>query len=147
MGMAAEVKINALGGEKFTAAITNLSNTGVNNCGSSKFTVELTMNRAENMLVGMNASASLVLDTTVNTLTIPASALVEKGTKTLVYTGYDEENECLMNPVEVTTGVSDGETVQILEGLAEGETYYYAYYDTLEISYTPDFGGGMMFGR
>ena len=147
MGMAAEVKINALGGEKFTAAITSVSNTGANNGGSSKFTVELTMDRAENMLVGMNASASLVLNTTVDTLTIPASALVEEGTKTLVYTGYDEENKCLTGAVEVTTGVSDGDTVQILEGLADGETYYYAYYDTLEISYTPDFGGGgFMFG-
>ena len=147
MGMAAEVKINALGGEKFSAAITSVSNTGTNNGGSSKFTVELTMERAENMLVGMNASASLVLKTTVDTLTIPASALVEEGTKTLVYTGYDEENECLTGPVEVTTGVSDGENVQILSGLAHGDGYYYAYYDTLEISYTPDFGGGMMFGR
>ena len=106
------------------------------------------MDRAENMLVGMNASASLVLNTTVDALTIPASALVEEGTRTLVYTGYDEENECLTGPVEVTTGVSDGENVQILEGLADGDSYYYAYYDTLEISYTPDFGGGgMMFGR
>ena len=147
MGMAAEVKINALGGEEFTAAITSVSNTGANNGGSSKFTVELTMERAENMLVGMNASASLVLNTTMDTLTIPASALVEEGTKTLVYTGYDEENECLTGPVEVTTGVSDGESVQILAGLNDGESYYYAYYDTLEISYTPDFGGGgFMFG-
>ena len=147
LGMAAEVKINALGGEKFTAAITSVSNTGANNGGSSKFTVELTMDRAENMLVGMNASASLVLNTTVDTLTIPASALVEEGTRTLVYTGYDEENQSLTGPVEVTTGVSDGETVQILSGLADGDSYYYAYYDTLEISYIPDFGGGMMFGR
>ena len=148
MGMTAEVKINALGGEKFNAAITAVSNTGANDGGSSKFTVELTMDRAENVLVGMNASASLVLNTTVDVLTIPASALVEEGTRTLVYTGYDEENECLTGPVEVTTGVSDGENIQILEGLADGDSYYYAYYDTLEISYTPDFGGGgMMFGR
>jgi len=34
-----------------------------------------------------------------------------------------------------------------LEGLVNGQTYYYAYYDTLEISFTPDFGGGgFMFG-
>ena len=87
------------------------------------------------------------MNTTEETLTIPASALVEEGTKTLVYTGYDAEDECLTGPVEVITGVSDGETVQIIEGLAEGDTYYYAYFDTLEISYTPDFGGGIMFGR
>ena len=49
--------------------------------------------------------------------------------------------------MEVTVGVSDGETVQILDGITQGQTYYYAYYDTLEISYTPDFGGMGMFGR
>lgn len=43
--------------------------------------------------------------------------------------------------------VYDGETVEILEGLAQGQTYYYAYYDTLEISFTPDFGRGGLFGR
>ena len=43
--------------------------------------------------------------------------------------------------------VYDGETTEILEGLTTGQTYYYAYYDTLEISFTPDFGGGgFMFG-
>ena len=52
----------------------------------------------------------------------------------------------------VTVGVSDGETVEILEGLTEGQTYYYAYYDTLEVSNTPEFGsfggrGGSFFGR
>ena len=30
----------------------------------------------------------------------------------------------------------------ILDGLDQGQTYYYAYYDTLEISFTPEFGGG-----
>ena len=146
IGMTAQVKINALGGEKFTADITGISNTGSNNGGNAKFTVELTMDRRENMLVGMNATATIVLDTTPDTLTIPAEALVEEGTRTVVYTGYDEENGVLTGPVTVTTGISDGLTVQILDGLSAGDTYYYAYYDTLEISYTPDFGGGFMFG-
>ena len=39
-----------------------------------------------------------------------------------------------INPVEVTTGLSDGETVEILTGLASGDTVFYAYYDTLEES-------------
>lgn len=146
-GMRAEVKINALGSEKVSAAITSISNVGSNNGGSSKFTVELTMDRRENMLVGMNATANLVLNTTADALLVPVEALVEVGTRTLVYTGYDAENACLTGPVEVTTGVSDGMFVQILNGLRDGDTYYYAYYDTLEISDTPDFGGGMMFGR
>lgn len=146
LGMIAQVKINALSGEKHTAAITDIGNTGANNGGSSKFTVELTMERSENMLSGMNATAIIVLDSVADVVTIPASALVEKGNETLVYTGYDEETETLLNPVTVKVGCSDGETVEILEGLTSGQSYYYAYYDTLEVSFTPDFGsGGFMF--
>ena len=147
VGMTAQVKIDALGGEKHTATITQIGNTGESNGGNSKYTVELTMERTENMLGGMNATATIVLSTVENVLTIPAAALVEKGNQTLVYTGYDEENDLLLNPVTVQVGTSDGQSVQILEGLADGQTYYYAYYDTLEISFTPDFGGvGFMFG-
>ena len=141
LGMEAQIRIDALGGQKYTAFITEIGNTGANNGGSSKFTVELTLERAENMLVGMTASVSILLAETEQALTVPADALVEVGNKTLVYTGYDEENQVLVDPVEVKVGSSDGQSVQILEGLADGQTYYYAYYDTLQISYTPDFGG------
>ena len=147
VGMTAQVKINALGGEKYTATITEIGNTGANNGGNSKYTVKLTMERAENMLSGMNATATIVLAATGEVLTVPADALVEVGNQTVVYTGYDEENDMLLDPVAVKIGCSDGETVEILEGLAQGQTYYYAYYDTLTISDTPDFGaGGFMFG-
>ena len=147
VGMSAQLRIDALGGEKHEATISQIGNTGTNNGGSSKYTVELTLNRGENMLSGMTATASVVLSTTDQVLTVPTAALVEEGTRTLIYTGYDEENELLLNPVEVTVGASDGKTVQILEGIAAGQTYYYPYYDTLEISFTPDFGGGGLFGR
>lgn len=142
VGMTAQVKIDALGGEKYTAAITQIGNTGTSNGGSSKYTVELTMDRRENMLSGMTATAAIVLSTKDDVLTIPAAALVENGNQTIVYTGYDEENDLLLDPVTVKVGCSDGETVEVLEGLAAGQTYYYAYYDTLEISFTPDFRDG-----
>ena len=146
VGMTAQVKIDALGGEKYTATITEIGNTGTNNGGNSKYTVELTMDRAENMLESMNATATIVLSTANDVLTVPADALVEQVNNTIIYTAYDEETETLLNPVTVSVGCSDGENVEILEGLAAGETYYYAYYDTLEISFTPEFGGGFMFG-
>ena len=147
VGMTAQVKINALGGQKYTATVTDIGNTGTGNGGSSKYTVELTMDRAENMLSGMNATAVIVLATAEDVLTVPANALADQGNQTVVYTGYDEENDVLLNPITVTTGISDGETVEILEGLTQGQAYYYAYYDTLEISFTPDFGAvGFMFG-
>ena len=99
------------------------------------------------MLSGMNATAIIPLGSTENALTVPLAALVEKGTKTVIYTGYDEKTEALTGPIEVQIGASDGENAVLVSGLAEGDTYYYAYYDTLEISYTPDFGGNSFFGR
>ena len=147
-GMTAQIRIDALGGEKYTAAITEIGNTGESSGGSSKYTVTLTLDRAGDMLSGMTASVSIVLSTAESVLTVPADALVEQGNQTLVYTGYDEETQTLLAPVTVEVGRSDGETVEILSGLTEGQTYYYAYYDTLEISFTPDFGsgGGFPFG-
>lgn len=149
VGMTAQVKIDALGGEKYTATISEIGNSGTNNGGNSKYTVQLSMERRGNMLVGMNATATIVLTTASDVLSVPADALVEQGNETVVYTGYDEETETLLDPVIVEVGSSDGETVEILEGLTGGQTYYYAYYDTLEVSFTPDFGnmgGGFMFG-
>ena len=94
------------------------------------------------MLAGMSATASIVANSVSDAVLLPAKALVEKGTKTYVYTDYDEKKEELGGLVQVSVGASDGENVQILEGLSQGDTYYYAYYDTLTISYTPDFNSG-----
>ena len=141
--------VDALNGQIVTGIITDIGNTGSNNGGSSKFTVELTMDRVEGMLSGMNATAKLLIHKTEAVPVIPAAALALLGNKTVVYTGYDEKNEVLTGPVEVTLGRSDGEQVEILAGLKLGDTVKYAYYDTMEISYTPTFGGGsgFNFGR
>lgn len=45
----------------------------------------------------------------------------------------------------MTVGASDGEDAQILSGIGEGMTCFYAYYDTLEISNSVEVGGGFSF--
>lgn len=140
LGMSAQVKVDALGGEKCEATITDISNTGTNDGGQSKYAVKLTMERLSNMLSGMNATAVIPLETRENVLTVPMAALVEQGNKTLIYTGYDEKKEAFTGAVEVTLGVADGENVQILSGLQEGQVCYYAYYDTPVISNAPQSG-------
>ena len=131
LGQTAWVKVDALKGQVFEAVVTAVGTHGTNNGGSSKFTVALTLPRGENMLVGMRGSAGITLETTENVLTVPVAALVDQGSKTLVYTGYDSETGELINPVTVTTGVSDGITVEILSGLEAGDTVCYSYYEAL----------------
>lgn len=145
LGQEAKITVEALSGESFEAVVSQIGNTGTSEGGSSKFTVELTLERAENMLPGMTASAYLTLDSASDVCTIPVAALCEAGTEVYVYTTYDAEKEALGNPVAVTVGVSNGEYAQILSGLDEGAEFYYAYYDTLQISDTSAAGGGFSF--
>ena len=74
-------------------------------------------------------TAILTVGVTENVLTIPAAALNQRGSRSFVYTGYDPESRTLLNSVDVTVGVSDGQTAEILSGLNEGDTVWYAYYE------------------
>ena len=133
-GMLAEITVNALPEEVFEGEITKVAKTGSGNGGSSKFDVEITLDRQGKMLSGMSASAVISLYEKMDVLTLPAAALTEDGGKTVVYTALDKKTGEPINPVEVTTGLSDGETVEILSGLQSGDSVYYYYYDTLEES-------------
>ena len=141
-GMAATITVEAMTGQTFAATVTSIGNTGTNLGGSSKFTAKLTLDKSGDMLPGMNASAFLDLDTVSSVLSVPVAALTENGAEVCLYTAYDEKKDVLSGPVAVTTGISDGEYVQILSGLSEGDTVFYAYYDTLEENHIPDRGLG-----
>ena len=145
-GMEVEVTVNALTGEAFTGTVTEIASEGTNEGGNSKFTVTITLPRGENMLTGMNAAVHLTVAEKEAVLTIPVAAIVEEKVRSLVYTALDEDGN-LANPVEVTTGISDGEYVEILSGLSEQDQIHYAYYDTLTESTVPDQGfQGFSFG-
>ena len=60
-------------------------------------------------------------------------AAMEQGAKTLVFTALDKDGQPT-NLVEVETGFTDGENVEITSGLEEGQKIYYPYYDTVEIN-------------
>lgn len=143
-GMTAEVTMDALPNRSFTAVVTQISKFGASNGGSSKFSVTLELPHEAGMLPGMNANAVITLSTTENVVSIPVAALVDRGSETLVYTGYDAKNDVLLNPMPITTGISDGEYVQVLSGLAENQPIWYSYYDVMEISNAVESRG--MFG-
>lgn len=130
-GMTAQLTMNALPDETFEGQVTRVAQTGSGNGGSSKFDVEITLSRESDMLPGMSATAQLTLYEKRNVLTLPVAALRDEGGKTLVYTGKDKKTGEPANPVEVTTGLSDGENVEILSGIDSGTTVYYSYYDTV----------------
>ena len=109
-------------------------------------TVELLMNPEPILADDMAGLSTVVLSTAENVLCVPVAALDVVNGETVLYTGFDEKNASLGDPVPVTTGMSDAEYVQILGGLREGDTVYYAYYDMLESEALPSVGA-MPFGN
>ncbi len=132
LGQSATVTVDALPGRSFSATVSEINATGINVGGSSKFTVTLTMAREAEMLDGMNAFALIPLEQRENVLTVPVAALVEQRGKTYVYHSYGEDG--LGDLLAVTTGLSDGENVEILSGLSDDDKIWYTYYDKVEIS-------------
>lgn len=146
VGQSAAVTVNALTGQQFMGTVTDIAASGENEGGNSKFTVDITVAKTAEMLQGMQAAVSVEIHKTEKVVSLPVAALIENGTKIQVYTGYLEESEEFTGEVTVVTGASDGEFVQILSGIGEGQTVYYPYYDTLVISNAPEMGGGFPFG-
>ncbi len=128
-GQPVTIAVEAIAGEYFDATITQISNSGENSGGNSKFTVEATVEKNSSMLPGMTAYAFIKLDTAVNALTVPSAALYLENGQTLVYTGYNEKTESLTNPIAVSIGVADADYVQITEGMTAGQQVFYEYFE------------------
>lgn len=125
VGQEAEITLDAIEGETYTGTVCSVANsTTSSGTGVAKYTVQTQIPRAEQMKEGMNASATIVVEKKEGVLTLPVSALSERRNSVFVYTKKDEDGN-LSGEQEVTTGLSDGTTVEITEGLSEGDQVYY----------------------
>jgi len=127
LGMSADVTVDALPDRSFTAHVTEIGAMGENSGGNSKYDVELRLDRAPDMLDGMNASV-VVHRGSRSALLIPSAAVHDRGSRSYVYTALDNKTGKPTGEVQVETGISDGENVEVLSGLAEGQTVFYEYY-------------------
>ena len=71
-----------------------------------------------------NASATITTEKREQVLTLPMNAIQEKSDKSFVYTKKDADGN-LSGETEISTGLSDGSTVEITDGLEEGAAVYY----------------------
>lgn len=145
-GQSAAVTVDALDGEEFEGTITKISAAVTSGSGSTKYPVEITLEKSDNMLAGMSASATIQVEESQDALLIPVSAVWEKGDQTFVYTKQDDEGN-LSGETQVQTGLSDGEQVEITEGLSEGDTVYYLRSQSDESSADDAMQGGAMGGN
>lgn len=130
-GQVVKLYLDALSGTSFSGTITEIDPEGVNSGGNTKYTVKIQVPRTKQMLAGMNTTAVVSSAVREKVLTVPVAALNENGNTVTVYRGYDTDSDTLLDPVTVTTGLSDGDNVEILSGLKEGDPYYYRYAESI----------------
>ena len=123
-GQTAKIMLDAIEGEEFEGTITSVSSEASSGSSSAKYPVEITFDKTDDMRIGMTASASISIDEAEDAVLIPVDALQEKGGKTFVYTKKDSDGN-LSGEVEVETGLSNGNKVEITSGLESGDTVYY----------------------
>lgn len=124
LGQKAEVTFDAIEDQTFEGTVTKVGSTASVSGGTAKYTVEIMVGKEEQMRAGMNASATIVIEEKEDVVTIPVNALQERGDQVFVYTEQGEDGT-LSGEQQVTTGLSDGEKVEITEGLSEGDVVYY----------------------
>ena len=120
----ASITLDAIEDQTYSGVVTKVADSASSSGGVAKYVVDIEMSKDTQMKVGMNASATITVEEKEDVVTVPVSALQEKGDRTFVYTKKDEEGN-LSGEQEVTTGLSDGGNVEITEGLSEGDTIYY----------------------
>jgi uncharacterized membrane protein YgcG len=126
LGQEAAVTVESIGDTKYTGTVTEINTTTVSSTGGvTAYSATVTVDRVENMLAGMTASVSVVIEGVDNALLLPEDAVRKTSSTAYVYTSYDEETGELGDMAEVRVGLSNGSYVEILEGLQEGDTVYY----------------------
>lgn len=124
-GLDAEITLDAVSNKIFEGVITGVSGSTSSSNGTAQYPVEVTFDKTEEMLSGMNASVAVIIEEAENVLTVPLVAVSDEGRSSYVYTGYDESSGELTGKTEVELGMSDENSVEIKSGLSEGDVIYY----------------------
>lgn len=123
LGQEADVTVSSVSEDTLTGTVTEIDKTEGETSGT--FSAVITLDKIEGMLSGMTASVDVKIEGVENAILIPVEALHQTRDSAYVYTSYDEETQEYGGRVEVTTGLSNSNYVEITSGLNAGDTVYY----------------------
>lgn len=126
-GQSAEVTLDAMSSETFTATVKRISYIGNAQGSITTYAVELLLANDERFLEGMNGNATIMVDRADNVLLIPIEAINEDETGVYVYVSASGSPDGAdRKRMDIATGLSDGEYAQVTSGLSEGDVVLYA---------------------
>ena len=137
VGQTVEVTADSLEGKTFVGTIDNISKIGTNSNGVAYYPVTVVMEYSEDLMIGMNVDAKIVIESKEDVIMIPSSAL-NRGNRVLVEdkngskaASQDDNTGKIPGTanvpdgytyVNVEIGISNTEYVEIISGLEEGDT-------------------------
>ena len=121
VGQQGAVTVSSVSEDAFSGTVTEIDRTGA----TGAYTAVILLEKQSGMLPGMTASVDVRIQGVDDALIIPVEALNRTANGAYVYTSYDEETQTYGGRVDVVTGLSNNNYVQIKSGLKVGDTVYY----------------------
>ncbi|MCD8254057.1 MAG: efflux RND transporter periplasmic adaptor subunit [Oscillospiraceae bacterium] len=150
VGQSVEVTADAVEGVTYSGVVTKVSVAGTASGGVTTYPVTIRIDETDGLLPGMTVDATITLESAENVLAVPASALQRGNTVLLTADSPSaaggEANESGYVTVEVTTGVSSDDYIEITSGLQEGDVVVYIPTSDSSSEFFGMMGGGMMGG-
>lgn len=155
VGQTVSITADAVEDQTYTGTVTKVSVAGTSSGSATTYPVTIRIDQTDGLLPGMSVDATIQLQHADNVLTIPASALNRGNTVLVTKDSPSAANASDSQPdsdqsdgrqpqgdqsaapqpsdaasgdyvsVQVTTGVSDGDYIEITSGLQEGDTVAY----------------------
>ncbi|MDD3251000.1 MAG: HlyD family efflux transporter periplasmic adaptor subunit [Lachnospiraceae bacterium] len=147
VGQKVNITADAIEGKTFGGTVTNISLESSQSNGVTNYPVTVTLDEVGDLLPGMNVDGVIILDEAQDALMIPVDALM-RGNR--VYVQDDTVKEAQgsvpagFRAVEVETGLTNDDYVQIVSGVSEGDEVYVSAASASTVSTFPM--GGMQGG-
>lgn len=121
VGQQGAVTVSSVSEDAFSGTVTEIDKTGT----TGTYTAVILLEKQAHMLPGMTASVDVRIEGVDDAMIIPVEALNRTSNGAYVYTSYDEETQQYGGRVDVVTGLSNNNYVEIKSGLNVGDTVYY----------------------
>jgi HlyD family secretion protein len=122
IGQPARIKLESYKDEAFTGKVTKISPMGVERDNVTTFEVRVSIsNESRKLLATMTANAEIIIEERKGVLAVPEGAIIYTKDRLTEVEVPDASFQSGRKRVSVTTGISNGSKMEIVQGLSEGQ--------------------------
>ncbi len=137
LGQTAELKFEALSGEKYEGVVSKINTLGEAVNGVTNYTIVVTIENPGSILIGMSGTSKIVTEYKENVVTVPIEAVQIIDDEYYVILGEDANVKTVADH-KIVTGINDGAYIEVLDGLEAGDTVAVPVENGLDIQFGPN---------